>query len=84
MSRIQAFRTPMKTKKAFTLVELLTVIAIIIVLMVAGISFMNLNQQEAKNQAVKNRMDVLEQQLKAYKLKHGTYPFSIEVTNSNP
>jgi prepilin-type N-terminal cleavage/methylation domain-containing protein len=59
----------------FTLIEILVVLAIIAVLFVLSTSMMNfINSQDQKNQAVLRKMDVLEQQLKMYRLKNGSYP----------
>jgi len=67
----------------FTLLEILVVLAIVAVLLVLSISMMNfVNNQESKNQAVLRKMDVLEQQIKSYRLKTGAYPSDIS-TNSN-
>lgn len=77
------FHHRQKPPQAFTLVEILIVIAIIIVLTVVAISFVNYSSQDASNQATENRLDVLEQQLKTYKLKYGTYPPALENQNTN-
>lgn len=68
----------MKNKKAFTLIEIIVVIAIIAILSVIGFSVMSGNTDEMESTAEKNKMEILEQQVKDYKLKHGTYPTSID------
>jgi prepilin-type N-terminal cleavage/methylation domain-containing protein len=68
----------------FTLLEILVVLAIVAVLFVLSISMMNfVNSQDSKNQAVLRKMDVLEQQIKTYRLKNGAYPSDISTNPNN-
>ncbi len=69
--------------KGFTLVELIVVIGIVGILVIGLVAFLSGNTKNAQNQAVENQMDILEQQVKAFKNVHGTYPHNIQVGNSN-
>lgn len=68
----------MKHLKAFTLTELLVVIAIVIILGAIGFSVIKFNNNDFAEQATRNKMDVVDQKIKEYKLQHGTYPLSLD------
>ncbi len=71
---------PLRTHRAFSLNELLIVIAIVTILVVGMMGLFRSNQP-TNAQVVQNRMDVLEQQIKTYKIKYGVYPSSIKTPN---
>lgn len=73
----------MKNQNAFTMIELLIIVGIVGILLVVSVSLLNGNTQDAKNQALANKIEILEQQVKAFKNTHGTYPLSVQVDNSN-
>lgn len=71
----------MKNKKAFTLIEIIVAVAILAILGTIGFMVMRNNDAQWKEQATQNKINVLQRQLEEYKVKHGTYPISINMND---
>jgi prepilin-type N-terminal cleavage/methylation domain-containing protein len=68
-----------RTNKAFSLQEMLVVVAIIAVMVVILITTGTHLQKQAKIKAAENTLAVLSTALEKYHLLHGEYPFEAEV-----
>ncbi len=71
--------TQRQTRRAFTLMEMLVVVAIIVMLAGIGGYYFVQSQEDAKKGAAKAQTKVLTQACDAYRISHGSYPASLAV-----
>ena|SRR5579872_7247520 len=72
-------QTQRQARRAFTLMEMLVVVAIIVMLAGIGGYYFVQAQEDAKKGAAKAQTKVLTQACDAYRISHGTYPASLQV-----
>ena len=72
-------QTQRPQRRAFTLMEMLVVVAIIVMLAGIGGYYFVQAQEDAKKGAAKAQTKVLTQACEAYRISHGTWPTSLQV-----
>jgi len=72
-------QTQRQTRRAFTLMEMLVVVAIIVMLAGIGGYYFVQAQEDAKKGTAKAQTKVLTQACEAYRISHGFYPQSLQI-----
>jgi len=71
-----------RRRHAYTLVEIMLVLSIIVVLMSAGIYYLVGNLEVAKNKRVKSDIEAISTQLKVYQMNNLNFPTNEGIENS--